>query len=257
MTRLRGVLLVIAAAPGAAVAQNEGEELPAAGEAPPAGEAAVPDPFAPAAEPPTPAPTYMVTDRTYTTVTRETQRMRLSELGFAISAGGGVSGFTSDTARSTTQDGGGWDVRATIGTRMPVAAELSYVGSAQTIDALGLDDNAVLIGNGLQANLRLNLTTRAALQPYLFAGAAWRRYDLANIDTNTSAIAGDDDVLEIPVGAGLAYRYAGLVFDARGEFRGATGADLMPSLTQDSPFANDKRAALHRWGVNASIGLEF
>ena len=255
MTRLRGALLLAIAAPAAVFAQPLPDpEAPT--DAPADPDNKTPDPFKPEAEPPRPEPTFEMRSHTYRTTTTETESM-FSRFGFAISAGGGVSGFTDNTARSATNDGGGWDVRATFGTHSPLAAEVSYLGSAQTIDALGLDDGAVLLGNGVQANVRLNLTTTASVQPFLFAGAAWRRYQLTNVDTNTSDVADDDDVLEIPVGAGIAYRYRGFILDARGEYRRTTEEDLMPSLTQDGPFANDSQAELHRWGVNANIGYEF
>ena len=175
-------------------------------------------------------------------------------LGFSLSAGAGVAGFTSDSLRSTTSDGGLWDVRATLGTRQRIAIEAAYVGSAQSIDALGLDDSAVLLSNGVQGNLRLNLIANLDVQPFVFAGAAWRRYSITNTDANTSDISDEDDVLEIPVGVGIAYRYRGLVLDARGEYRPSFDEDLMQSRnttdTQD-------RATMDRYGVQANIGFEF
>jgi hypothetical protein len=47
------------------------------------------------------------------------------------------------------------------------------------------------------------------------------------------------------MGVGLSGRWAGLVLDARGEFRMATNEDLV---------ANE---SMHRWGVNANVGYEF
>jgi opacity protein-like surface antigen len=256
MTRLRAALLLAIATPAAVFAQPLPDpEAPA----PTDPDNETPDPFRPT-DPPRPEPvaepTFEMKAQTYRTTTTESESP-FARFGFAISAGGGVSGFTDNTARSATQDGGGWDVRATFGTRSPLAAEVSYIGSAQAIDALGLDDDAVLLGNGVQANVRVNLATDANVQPFLFAGAAWRRYQLSNVDSNTSDISDDDDVLEIPVGAGVAFRYRGFLLDARGEYRRTTEEDLMPSLTQDGPFANDSQAELHRWGVNANIGYEF
>jgi hypothetical protein len=176
------------------------------------------------------------------------------DIGASISAGGGVEGFTSDSMRRTTSDGGDWGVRAAIGTRSFVGFEAAYIGSAQAIDTLGLDNNAVLVGNGAQGAVRLNATTNMEVQPFLFAGLAWRHYKLTNADFNTSDVSDSDDVLEIPMGVGLAYKYRGLLLDARGEFRAATGEDLMPSLNSTDP--NDK-ASMHRWGVNANLGYEF
>lgn len=178
----------------------------------------------------------------------------LERYGVAFVLGGGVEGFTADSMRSNTNDGGNWNARAIFGTRDWVGFEASYLGSAQSINALGLQGDALLIGNGVQGNLRLNLTKDAMVQPFAFAGAAWRHYNLQNDGINTSAVNDTDDVLEIPMGVGLAYKFEGFMIDARGEFRAAAGEDLMPSLSGD---ANDERADMHRWGVNANIGYAF
>jgi hypothetical protein len=180
--------------------------------------------------------------------------------GIAIAAGGGTSGFVNDEMRGATNVGGDWGVRLSVGTRSPLAFEGSYIGSAQSIDALGLSNDALLVGNGVQGALRLNATVDMAVQPFVFAGAAWRRYDLS-ADTNTSALDDVDNVYEFPVGVGIAGRYAGLMLDLRGEFRPTIGNNLMPELfASDEPFenvGNDNFASMHRWGVNASIGYEF
>ena len=218
---------------------------------PPPGSTSVPGPVAPAEE-----PSFSAVDHQYRTVTTERHETFFSEYGFALTAGGGVSGFTDATARDATRDGGGWDVRATIGTKLPVAAEVSYLGSAQRIDALGLDNNAMLVGNGVQADVRLNVMTGVSVQPFIYAGAAWRRYDVTNTSANTSDVASSDNVVEFPVGVGFAYRRHGLILDARGEFRPATNEDLMPALRSDTT-RDANQASLHRWGVNANIGYEF
>jgi len=177
----------------------------------------------------------------------------MEKYGVAVALGGGVEGFTNDTLRGTTDPGGLYNLRVAVGTRSPLAIEGAYIGSVQSIDALGLDSNALLLGNGLEGKLRLNLMDEA-VQPFAFAGVGWRRYSLQNADFNTSAVADDDDVLEVPMGLGLAYKIAGFQFDARGEFRYATGEDLMPSLTD--PDANDA-AEMHRWSVNTNVGYSF
>lgn len=213
-----------------------------------------------------PAP-VVVTDPGTTTTTTTTQstttvepvyqpvapeQSLMERYGIGVVLGGGVEGFTDHTMRNTTQTGGNWDVRAIFGTRQYLALEAAYIGSAQGIDALGLDNSAVLVGNGVEGALRLNFTKDQLIQPFIFAGAAWRRYDLQNASFNTSAVRGEDDVLEIPMGAGLAYHYRGLMFDARGEFRAATNEDLMPSLTNQGDAAK-----MHRWGANLNIGYAF
>jgi len=175
--------------------------------------------------------------------------------GFALTAGGGVQGFVGDTMRNTTDLGGNWDVRAAFGTRLPVSLEASYLGSAQSISSLGLENNALLVGNGVQGNLRINATTGTIpVQPFIYGGVAWRRYQLQNTDTNTSDVIGEDDVLELPVGIGVAYKLRGFTVDARGEYRNSFYSNLVPDSGTDA-FADP--ASLDRWGVQANVGLEF
>lgn len=177
--------------------------------------------------------------------------------GIAIAAGGGVSAFTSETLRETTDAGGGWDVRLSVGTRSPIAFEGSYIGSAQAINALGLDNDALLVGNGVQGAIRVNATLDLPVQPFAFAGAAWRHYELST-DTNTSDVNDSDDVLEIPVGVGLAGKVSGLILDVRGELRASAFEDMVPERFDDNiEIDEDSSAGMHRWGVNATLGYEF
>lgn len=213
-------------------------------------------------ETPVPAPVPMPTEPTpiYTNINviepaRSESWYSMSRAGFALTAGGGVQGFTGDTMRNTTNDGGNWDVRVGFGTRLPVSIEASYLGSAQQINALGLDSDALLVGNGVQGNLRINATTGdIPVQPFLFGGVAWRRYQLQNTSRNTSDVIGEDDVLEIPLGIGVALKHRGFTLDARGEYRPSFYANLVPE-SGTSAFADP--ASLDRWGVNANIGVEF
>jgi hypothetical protein len=203
---------------------------------------------------PPPQPTYVEPAPVAVEVEDE-EEWSFASIGFGLTIGGGVSGFTDDTFRDTTDDGGNWDVRATIGTRSFIAGEASYLGSAQSIDALGLDDDAVLLGNGLQGNVRVNFTT-AALQPFVYGGVAWRRYEITNDDFNTSDVADDDDVLEIPGGVGLAYKVGGFMLDARAEYRYAFYEDMLPSAIEDFEEPGDA-ASMHRYSINANVGVEF
>ena len=237
-TRLWISALVLGAMSGTAASQ-------------PSPTAAPPDPNEPTNIPPVPEPDQQPTS--YPAPTPQEKSM-VERIGLSIAAGGGVEGFTNDSARRTTTDGGLWDVRATVGTRNFLAFEAHYIGSAQAIDALGLDRDAVLVSNGVQGNLRLNFRRERPVQPFLFAGVAWRRYDITNAATNLSDIENQDDVLEMPMGLGVAYRWRGLMLDARGEFRATTDNDLMPTLRLSDL---GERAAMHRYGVQASVGYEF
>lgn len=196
-------------------------------------------------------------DPTPTNVSERTYAPRESALeryGIGLSLGGGVSGFTGDTLRATTDDGGTWGARLSLGTRLPVGVEVAYVGSAQSIDALGLDSSSILVANGVEGVLRLNLLENNA-QPFVFVGLGWRRYSLVNSDENTSDVSERDDVLEVPMGAGVAWTYSGLLLDARGEFRYADQEDLVPDITASG--ARDGSGAMHRYGVNVNVGVAF
>jgi hypothetical protein len=172
-------------------------------------------------------------------------------IGISLTVGGGVFGFTDGNMRDTTADGGMWDVRAAIGTRSPIAVEAAYIGTAQGINSIVLDEDAMLLGTGFEGIARVNLLPTQAVNPYFFGGAAWKRYDLTNTDTNTSDVQETDNLIEIPVGVGLSYRMSGFVLDARTELRMATEEDLI----RDDPDTEDVR--LHTWSAGAKLGYEF
>jgi opacity protein-like surface antigen len=144
-----------------------------------------------------------------------------------------------------------WTARVVGRTHSLVGFEAAYVGSAQDIDAIGVDTNAVVMGNGLEGNLRLNFTRGAMLQPYLFAGLGWTHYDITNTDVNTSSIDEEDDVLHIPAGAGVSLRLSNrMTFDVRGTLRGAAGDGMFDggSETDDG---------LESWSSTAQVGFAF
>jgi hypothetical protein len=169
-------------------------------------------------------------------------------IGIGLSAGGGVDDFANSGMRDTTGTGGSWNLRLTLGTREYIALEGLYIGSAQTINSLGLNNSTTLYGNGAQADLRLNATTTYPIQPFIYGGAAWRYYSLSH-NSNTADIADNTNVFEIPAGVGIAGKYEGLMLDARGEYRWAWGD--MVSNGSGGHFNMD------RWGVTGNIGVEF
>lgn len=175
----------------------------------------------------------------------------ISEHGMSAMIGGGVFGFTDEDTTDFIDVGGAWEARFAFGTREMIGTEVAYTGSAQDIDAAGLDGDAVLVSTGLEANARINVFGRRAWQPYAVAGVGWRRYDVTNDDFNTSSVANDDNTLEIPLGVGVAYRMNQFVLDVRGTFRPTLDNDLIAD-TPDEPGTE-----LHNWAATARVGFEF
>lgn len=182
----------------------------------------------------------------------------LTPFGMAITVGGGLVGFLDDDARQVGNTGGAWEARLTLGTRTPFAFEAAYVGSAQSIDALGLDSSAVLVGTAVEGDVRFNFTT-TFVQPYVFGGIGYTRYDVTNSDFNTSSVNDSEEMGHIPFGAGLGFQWRGLLFDVRGTMRAAFNDDLLaePSLEDDPLNDNDTRTDLDTWSAAARVGWEF
>ncbi len=178
----------------------------------------------------------------------------LRRAGAAIQVGGGVTNFFEQETRDQTGVGGYWDARLVLGHRQLVGIEAAYVGAAQDIRALGLDDDAGLVRNGLEADLRLNLPIERGnfdLIPYVFGGLGWGNYNLVNEDFNTSSIQDSDNVLVVPLGAGLNFGYKSFIVDGRFTYRPEFGDDL---LGRDDV---DEDQGLNNWSLAASVGYQF
>ncbi len=171
--------------------------------------------------------------------------------GFSLTAGGGVMAMSDSRARAFLSTGGAYTARLGIGTRSLVGLEAAYVGSAQNITAFGLDSSAALVSNGLEGDLRINVGTQA-FQPYVLAGVGWKRYDLVNENFNTSSVRSQDDVIEIPFGAGLSWRSSGgFILDGRFNYRFTTNEDLIPGI--GTGLGN----GLDNWDATLKAGVEF
>lgn len=181
-------------------------------------------------------------------------RMR-SEIGIGVTLGGGVTGFTDGAMRDvvTNDVGGLWNVRGTIGTHIPLGVDIAYLGTASELETLAGFDNGTLIGTTVEVAPRFNILPHYAWNPYVFAGVGWQRYDVTgeNFATADTGMRDSDDVLEFPLGAGIAYRDpTGLVVDLRGTFRATTEPDLLRQPDGD-------QADLHTWEASGAIGYEF
>jgi hypothetical protein len=173
-----------------------------------------------------------------------------SLVGITVTAGGSVTNFVDNYADSFTDIGGGWNVRVGVLTRFLISAELSYVGTAQQINAPGLDSNAVLLSNGAEVDLRLNILP-GMFQPYVFGGVGYRHYNITNTATNTSALQNSDDLGMVPVGGGIMLRLGDVfILDARGTFRWAFDDQMLTNPA-------DPGIGMSTWDATLNAGVEF
>jgi hypothetical protein len=177
-------------------------------------------------------------------------------VGTMIQVGGGVQNFTR-AARETTNPGGMWDARAVVGSRSILGAEAGYHGSAQDINAPGLDTGTWLMSNGLEAALRLQAPIPAGesalIEPYAFGGVGGQFYNLVNDNgNNTSSIKDGDVVMDVPVGVGLAAGFGGVTLDGRYTYRHTMGNELL-----GNDLYGTSSAALNNWSLGANLGFEF
>lgn len=151
----------------------------------------------------------------------------IRRLGLAVDVGGGVNEFVDTGHRGLVDTGGAWAARLTVGTRKHIGGEVAYVGTANPIsNTLGEADRAVLVSNGVEGLLRLNLFTND-WQPYAVAGYTYRRYLVQNSSANTSAIADGTNSSEIPAGIGLAYRKHRFIGDMRAMVHPSVSSQLL------------------------------
>lgn len=175
----------------------------------------------------------------------------VSRRAFSISVGGGVTGFLADTPRDSTSVGGEWEARVGFAPASDLMIEAGYVGTAQPLDALGSEDDAVLVGTGLELAARLNFLT-GAIRPFALVGGGWTRYDVTRTDITSADVAEEDDVFHAPVGIGVDYRIGRLVLDVRAMFRAAVDSDLFATAGGD-----EDAGRLDRWSAALRLGFEI
>jgi hypothetical protein len=181
-----------------------------------------------------------------------------SRIGVSAILGGGVVGFTDRTMRDTTASVGGlWNFRLTLGSHVPLGLELGYIGSATNLRGLPAQ-GGTLIGTTVEGALRYNVLPHFVWTPYVFAGVGWQRYDVANanVTLSDSGMNDHDNLLEFPIGTGLAYRVSGFVLDLRGTFRATTDQNLVLKTASVAPTSSDF-APMHTWEASAALGYEF
>lgn len=174
-------------------------------------------------------------------------------VGLQLMVGAGVMNQLDDETEELTELGGTWDARVAFFNHNLIGFEAAYVGSVQEVDALGLDDNAVLMGNGAEADLRINFVRHGMVRPYAFGGLGWTHYDLTNTDTANAAVEDNDDVLHIPAGAGVGFHLGrGVTLDVRGTLRAALEDEVFEPMSPE-----DDEMGLENWSTSAQLGFEF
>lgn len=176
-------------------------------------------------------------------------------IGVGVNIGAGIGGFTDSTVNnlSSSEIGGVWQFRTTIGTHTPLGLDVAYNGTAYDLQSVGSLNTGTLIGTNVEGALRWNILPHYEWNPYLFAGAGWQHYDVAdnNLSRADDGIGDKDDLAVFPMGAGIAYRdTSGITGELRGTFRAAADS----SFIQDAQGDN---ASLHTWEASAGLGYEF
>ena len=158
--------------------------------------------------------------------------------------------FTNTGMKSTTQAGGGWSARFIGGTNSIIGFEAAYVGAAQQFQGLGITNNTpLLVQNGLEGNLRLNVPLRFGanlIEPYGFAGVGSNYNDNAQ---RLSSFSSTDEVMNVPVGGGLAYAYKAFIVDARAGWTATYYQNLLTGA--------DSQGTLDHWNVGGQVGFTF
>jgi len=181
-----------------------------------------------------------------------------SGIGVGVNIGAGITGFVDPAVPANV--GTMWALRAAFGTHVPLALEVGYMGSATPIDTEFGRADATMVGTTLEAALRYTLMPRARWSPYGFAGIGWQRYTINDdaFQLSDTGIANRDELLVLPVGAGIAFRTGALVTDVRGTFRAARGEDLVlenPELSLATGAVSF--APMHTWDASLNVGYEF
>ena len=175
----------------------------------------------------------------------------LLPFGVGFSVGGGYVGFIDEEFNDFVDPGGGWEARVLLGTDTWMGLEASYLGTSNEMEALGLSDEAYLLGNGASAALRLNLLPPAFyVRPYLSAGVGWMHYSVKNADEDVAALRDSQDVFSVPLAGGVFYSQDWLFADLRVQFAPAFDGNLTRG-----PFNDDTN--MSTWRAVANIGFEL
>ena len=185
-------------------------------------------------------------------------RIPASQIGVSLGLGGSATGFTSSEASDVTSVGGGYELRSTIGTRLPVAAEIAYVGWRRDIALPGVTGTSAgetphMFSNGIEGAARIQHPFSSGswlIEPFAFGGLGWSHIGVYATLPASSPMSTSDDVLVVPFGAGVGAGWNGLMFEARFTYRATFSEDLLKK-------ADGTTASLNNWSVGGLVGYEF
>jgi hypothetical protein len=172
-----------------------------------------------------------------------------------LNIGAGSGRFISDIGNAATGPEANWNLRALFGADSVIGLEAAYVGSAQSISGLGLEDNNLLLGNGVEGDVRLAPRIDAGsveVTPFGFAGLGYGYYNIVGEDVPaTASVEEDDHIMTLPAGLGLEVGLGPVDLEGRFTYRHAFDSDL---FGESNGF--DERS-LSTWNLGAGIGFEF
>ena len=169
-----------------------------------------------------------------------------SRIGLALMLGGGVGDFSNDSINAATGMAGSWNLRLSAGTRLPFAWEAAYIGGANEVTGAQAGANEYLLRNGAEGGLRFNvpfLWRSGMVEPFAAGGIGWTRYTAVNDEG--AGVSGQDDVLVVPLGGGLATSIRGVTAEARFTYR----------LAYEDEMFGDRD--MGNWNVALGVGAEF
>jgi len=170
-----------------------------------------------------------------------------------VTVSGGVEGFIAPTLRELAGYGAAWSTRISTGGREDVRLELSYAGSSQPLDGM---EGKTLLGTSVIGTLRINVAPWVSdtIETFVFLGAGWSRYQV-RARRATAVLVESDDLLEMPIGLGVARPFGRFVLEVRAGLHITSGADLLPIERIQSSSRHSE--VMHRLGLTAGLGFQI
>jgi len=179
-----------------------------------------------------------------------------SRIGVSLGLGGGVTDYTRTTMGDVSSVGGTWEVRTTVGTRRYLAGEAAYVGSRRNLNIAGVsgspNESPHVFSHGLEALLRAQYPVFAGdfiIEPFAFGGIGWSHLGVDGL-VATSQVRDSNDLLVVPMGAGISAKWNRFVLEARFTYRSTFNDDLLVN-------SDGSKASLSNWSTGALVGYEF